>query len=74
MITTAKTKSWGNSIGIILPQELVHNMDIVTGDEITIDIQKKENVLKKLWGAVPLKRKTKDILKDVREELEGERL
>ena len=72
MTTTIKTKQWGNSLGIIIPKDLVNELSIVPGEEIIIEIKKKNNILKELFGAVPLKRKTKDILKDVREELEGE--
>ena len=69
---SVKTKEWGNSIGIIIPRRAVEELGIAVGEEIIIDIRKKQNVLKELFGAIPLKRKTEGILKDVREELEGD--
>ena len=72
MTMSVKTKEWGNSIGIIIPRRAVEELGIAVGEEIIIDIRKKQNVLKELFGAIPLKRKTEGILKDVREELEGD--
>ncbi|HLC97230.1 MAG TPA: hypothetical protein VJC21_00395 [Candidatus Nanoarchaeia archaeon] len=71
METIVKTKEWGNSLGLVIPRNLVHELDLVPGEEVEIDIAKKHNALKELWGAIPLKRKTAEILKDVREDLEG---
>ena len=72
MTMSVKTKEWGNSIGIIIPRRAVEELGIAVGEEIIIDIRKKQIVLKELFGAIPLKRKTEGILKDVREELEGD--
>lgn len=72
MSTAVKTKQWGNSIGIIIPKNLVNDLSIVPGEELSIEIKKKENVLQELFGAIKLKRKTKEILNDVRKDLEGE--
>ena len=71
MVTEAKIRTWGNSLGIVIPQDLVNELGITAGEEIILDVQKKGTVLKELFGAIPLKRKTKNILIDVRKELEG---
>ena len=71
MAVEVKTKRWGNSIGIIIPSETVDRFNIKPNEEIIIEIEKKENVLKELFGAVKFKKSAKKILRDVREELEG---
>ncbi|MBS3140138.1 AbrB/MazE/SpoVT family DNA-binding domain-containing protein [Candidatus Woesearchaeota archaeon] len=72
MVINIKTKHWGNSVGVIIPKEIVGDLAITPGDVVTIEIQKKQNVLKELFGAIPFKRTTEEILKDVRKKLEGE--
>lgn len=71
MEAIVKTKDWGNSLGIVIPREMVYELHLAAGEEVAIGITKKQNVLKELWGALPLKRKTAEILQDVRKELEG---
>lgn len=71
MAVTVKTKQWGNSIGVIIPRDVVDDFSLVPGEEIVIDIKEKRNVLKELFGAIPFKRKTKYLLKDVRKDLES---
>ncbi len=71
MAVMVKTKQWGNSIGVIIPRDVVDDLSLVPGEEIVIEIKEKQNVLKELFGAIPFKRKTKDILKDVRKDLES---
>ena len=63
----AKTKQWGNSIGIVIPRDLVKDMDIKPDEEICIDITKKKtNVLKEMFGTAKRKRPTEEILKEIR--------
>ena len=71
MCIEAKTKNWGNSLGVIIPRDMVKELGITAGEEIILDVQKKSTVLKELFGSIPLKRKTHQILNDVHKELEG---
>ena len=71
MCIEATTRTWGNSLGVIIPRNVVEELGITAGEEVMLDIQKKGTVLKELFGSVPLKRKTHLILNDVRKELEG---
>ncbi len=43
MEVTAKPKKWGNSIGIIIPKEIVDLEKITTDDELVVRIEKKKN-------------------------------
>lgn len=71
MSIAVKTKSWGNSLGIIIPSEMVNEFSLNPGDEVVIELQKKQNVLKELFGTIKFKRSTKEILSEVREELKS---
>ncbi len=66
-----KTKKWGNSIGIIIPSEAVDKLNIKPEENLVIEINKKENVLKELFGAVKFKKPTEEILKEVRKDFES---
>lgn len=66
MAITVKTKSWGNSTGLIIPSDIVKNLRISPGEEIMISIQKKENTLKELFGSLKFKRNPSITLKEVR--------
>jgi antitoxin component of MazEF toxin-antitoxin module len=43
METIAKPKKWGNSIGVIIPKEIVEQQKITLKDELIIHIEKKLN-------------------------------
>ena len=43
-ITEIKIKQWGNSLGLIIPREVVKLEDLNEGDTIKIEIQKEKRV------------------------------
>lgn len=69
--TVVKTKKWGNSVGLILPADFVKQQHIHPGEELVIQMKKKQNVLKELFGALPFKKSTEQLLKESRKELES---
>ena len=71
MSIAVKTKYWGNSLGIIIPSEMVDEFSLNPGDEVVIELHKKQNVLKELFGTIKFKKSTKEILNEVREELKS---
>jgi len=71
MITKTKTKKWGNSLGIVIPKEAVENMNLKLGEFVVVDIQKKENVLKELFGSAKFKKSSKEMIKEFREDFES---
>ncbi len=71
MITKTTTKKWGNSLGVVLPRETVLDMNLKEGEIITLEITKKENVLRELFGNLKFKKSTEQLLKEVRKDLEG---
>ena len=66
MIAT-KTRKWGNSLGIIIPKEEVENLNLRENQTIVVEITKKENPLKELFGFGKLKKPTEELLKEIRE-------
>ena len=65
----AKIKEWGNSMGIIIQKDIVDELKIKPGESVLIDIEKKENSFKELFGALKFKKSTKELIKDARKEL-----
>lgn len=64
-----KIKQIGNSIGIIIPKDVAQGMNLKPETEVIIDIKRKSNILKELFGAMP---NLKDVdLKSVRKNLES---
>lgn len=43
METVAKPKKWGNSIGVIIPKEIIEQQNITLGDELVLHIEKKKD-------------------------------
>ena len=54
MAIVANVKKWGNSIGIVLPKELVRNQHLRENDRVIVEVAKEAD-LTKLFGS--LKRK-----------------
>jgi antitoxin component of MazEF toxin-antitoxin module len=71
MAIVTKAKQWGNSVGAIIPTSKIKELSIKPGDEIEITVKKKHNVLKELFGSIQIKKPTKVILKEVREDMKS---
>ena len=63
----AKTRKWGNSLGIIIPKGEVENLKLKENQTVILEITKKENPLKELFGFGKLKKPTEELLKEIRE-------
>ncbi len=48
---TCKTKKWGNSMGILIPQEEVKKLKLHEGQTVSVEIVNAENPLKELFGS-----------------------
>lgn len=72
MTLEVKTKRWGNSIGVVIPVEAAEKLNLKPNEEILINIEKKNNVLKELFGAFKNNKKpAEQMLKEARRDLEG---
>ncbi len=71
MVIEIKTRKWGNSVGIVIPKETLNQLNLKIDEEVLIEIHKKENVLKELFGALKFTKSSRKILNEVREDFEG---
>ena len=51
VLVKARIREWGNSLGIIIPQEKAKEAGLVKDQEVTIDV-KAENPLKAAFGSL----------------------
>jgi len=72
MIIQVKTKKWGNSIGIIIPSSTVDSLNIKPGEEVEVNIEKKGNVLKEMFGRGRSKKSVKKMVDEARKEMESD--
>ena len=68
--TNVITRKWGNSIGVILPKDIVEKEHIKENMRINILISKKSNVLNETFGM--LKGKVKKSSQQMKDELKKE--
>lgn len=71
MAIEVRTRKWGNSIGIVIPSEAADKLSLKPEEQIIIEITRKENVLKELFGAIKFSKNTVVLLKEARKNLEG---
>ncbi len=64
-------KKWGNSLGVILPAEFVKQNNIQEGEELDITLEKKQNVLKELFGSLKTKKTAEQVRKEFRREFDS---
>ena len=69
-----RLKAWGNSIGVVIPKEVLRHENLSINDEVEIIIKKKMNPLKEVFGKLKgikaRSEKTNDeLLKEVNKEL-----
>ncbi len=51
MITTAEVKQWGNSLGVVIPAEVVKKERLKPGEELRLDISRVKS-LPELFGCL----------------------
>ena len=66
---TTKVRKWGNSYGIIIPQELMRRKNIKEGEEIDAILIKKGNVLRETFGTMKFKKSIEQMMKETDKEL-----
>ncbi len=54
MEVEAVVKKWGNSLGVVLPKDLINQEHIEENDRILVDIRKEAD-LKKIFGTLKTK-------------------
>jgi len=62
-----KAKRWGNSIGLVIPAEVVKREKIRPGDAIELVVRKRIPRLEELGGTLKLSHKLQDLLRGMEE-------
>jgi antitoxin component of MazEF toxin-antitoxin module len=50
MIAKVKLKAWGNSLGAIIPKEIVNQIGLKEGEEVEISLRPVTRDIKRLFG------------------------
>lgn len=71
-----KLRAWGNSVGVILPKEVLKEEGLAVNDEVEVTLRKKSTTLKDAFGKLKefnakSGKSTDDILKEIDEELKS---
>ncbi|MBN1156436.1 hypothetical protein JXA85_02385, partial [Candidatus Woesearchaeota archaeon] len=67
-----KIKKWGNSFGLLIPKNEFEKLNIGENQRVVVEIIKKENPLKELFGAGKSSPITKEEFLETRRLLEGD--
>ena len=51
MAIQTRLRRWGNSFGIVVPSEIMQEKNFQEGEEVVVDIQKK-NKIKEIFGSL----------------------
>lgn len=63
----AKAKKWGNSIGLVIPAEVVKKERIRSGDTIELVVRRRVPRLEELGGTLKLRHNLEDLLREMEE-------
>jgi antitoxin component of MazEF toxin-antitoxin module len=63
----AKVKKWGNSIGLVIPAEVVKKERIRTGDTVEVVLRRKVPRLDEVGGTVKLRHSLEDLIRKMEE-------
>ena len=62
----AKTKKWGNSIGILIPKEAIKKENIKPDQEVTVLISSKPITTgRDIWGTFKFKKSAEQLMREV---------
>ena len=62
----AKTRKWGNSIGVIIPKEIIRQQNIKPDQEVTILVSSKPITTgRDIWGTFKFKKSTEQLMREV---------
>ena len=66
MEVKAKTKKWGNSIGVVIPKEVVRQENIKPDQEVTVLISANPKTTgRDLFGKWKFKKSTEELMREV---------
>lgn len=66
-----KTKKWGNSLGITIPNEVVREMNLKPNEGIRVLVEKPESTtVRDIFKILKFKKPTKILMKEIDKELD----
>ena len=74
MAVTVITKKWGNSIGLIIPKEVVEKEGIKVEQKVSLEVKPMKNSLAELFGKYKTNKPTQQIKDELKKELWGKEL
>jgi len=67
-----RLKAWGNSVGVVIPKEDIKKEGLHVDQKVKVVITPVKTLkVKDIFGKLKLKRSTKELLKEVDEELDS---
>ena len=68
-----KLRAWGNSVGVIIPKEILKEEGLSINDEVEITLRKKTNTLQSVFGKLKgFKAKSNKSNDEILGEIDGE--
>ncbi|MBI4167532.1 MAG: AbrB/MazE/SpoVT family DNA-binding domain-containing protein [Candidatus Aenigmarchaeota archaeon] len=61
--TQSTIKKWGSSLGVVIPSEIVKQKGLREGDEVVLEISKK-NTIREIFGVLKHKKLNSQKIKD----------
>ncbi len=71
---TVVAKKWGNSIGVIIPKDIVEAVGIKPEQSLNIEVKQMKNSLAELFGKFKTDKPTQQIKNELKKELWGKEL
>lgn len=71
---TVVAKKWGNSIGVVIPKEIVDSEGIRPEQPVSIEVKPMKNPLAELFGKFKTDKPTQQIKNELKKELWGKEL
>jgi len=63
----AKVRRWGNSLGLIVPADIVRARGLREGDQVDIEIRQRVPTIEELAGSFQLRTNLKTLLREMEE-------
>ncbi|HIH10348.1 MAG TPA: AbrB/MazE/SpoVT family DNA-binding domain-containing protein [Candidatus Diapherotrites archaeon] len=74
MAVTVTTKKWGNSVGLVIPKEVVERQGIKPEQKVEIEVRPVRHPFAKFFGSLKTGRPVQEIKDELRKELWGKEL
>ena len=74
MAVTVVLKKWGNSIGVVIPKEVIEKEDLKVEQRVSIEVKPDRHPFAKFFGTLRTGRPVQEIKDELKKELWGKEL